>query len=369
MTVSVARKNLFSDRTRLAISVGGVAFAILLMLTLLGVYKGSMDQSAAYVNHVDADLWVAQGGSHDMFHTFSLVPVSLAEELLSIEGAAAVHPLVARTTAIDIKGRQNSINVVGYHPESGVGGPWNIVEGRGDPGPGEIVADRVTMKTNDLELGDSIDIEGMPHRIVGVSRGTSVLTFQYAFVDLEETRSFLGPERVNYLLLKVSGPGMVEETRHRILEQYPDLAVFTREEFATNNASLIRDGFLPILAVLVAIAFVVGVAIVGLVVYSATLERYREYGIIKAVGAGNRQLYTVVFEQSLLICLFGFLAGAALSFAVAAVVSELVAQINIAFSWRHFIAAAGATLAMGLLASAIPVRKVNRIDPMIVFRG
>lgn len=304
-----------------------------------------------------------------MFHTFSLVPVSLTEELLSIEGVAAVHPLVARTTAIEIKGRQNSINVVGYHPSSGVGGPWNIIEGRGDSGPGEIVADRVTMKTNGLALGDSVAIEGMPHRIVGVSRGTSVLTFQYAFVDLKETRGFLGPERVNYLLLRLGDPAAAEEVRGEVLRQHPELAVFTREEFATNNASLIRDSFLPILAVLVAIAFVVGVAIVGLVIYSATLERYREYGIIKAVGAGNRRLYAIVFEQSLLICLFGFLGGAALSFAVAAAVSELVGQINIAFSWKHFAAALGATLAMGLLASAIPVRKVNRIDPMIVFRG
>lgn len=63
MRVSVARRNLFSDPTRLAISVGGVAVAIILIIVLLGIYGGSSEQMSAYINNVDEDLWVAQAGS------------------------------------------------------------------------------------------------------------------------------------------------------------------------------------------------------------------------------------------------------------------------------------------------------------------
>lgn len=369
MKVPVARRNLLSDKTRLAISIAGVAVAILLILTLLAVYKGSVDQAAAYVSHVDADVWVGQAGTHDMFHTFSLVPTSLVGELSSIEGVSEAHPLVSRTTSIPIDGKENSINVIGYHPANGAGGPFEIAEGRGDPQPGEIIADKVTMKTNGLHLGDSIDIEGKPHEIIGVSQGTSVLVSQYAFVDIEETRAFLGPDRANFILLKAAGPGTAEQLKQRIEELYPGLAVFTKSDFAFNNSAVIRNSFLPILAVLVVIAFIIGVAIVGLVVYSATLERKREYGILKAIGATRRQLYMIVFKQAVLSSIAGYLVGLLLAFGVIWLVGQIVAQISMAFSWTHFLAAFVSALAMSFLASYVPARKVNRIDPVVVFKA
>ena len=110
-------------------------------------------------------------------------------------------------------------------------------------------------------------------------------------------------------------------------------------------------------------------AIVGLVVYSATLERYREYGILKAVGAGSRDLYAIVFKQSVISSLIGFLAGSAASFGVAWIVMQAVAKISVSFSWIHFASALLAALSMSVLASYIPIRKINKIDPMIVFKA
>ncbi|MBI5870985.1 MAG: ABC transporter permease [Actinobacteria bacterium] len=369
MRVPVARRNLFSDLTRLGISVGGVAIAILLMLTLLGIYKGTLDQSTSYVNNVGADLWVAQAGAKDMFHTFSIVPLSLADEISLIDGVSEVHPLISRPTLVPIGGRENTMTVVGYHTGTGVGGPWDIAEGRAPPGPGEIVLDRSIMKQNGLKLNDSIDLEGVPHKIVGVSRGTTLIINPYAFIDLEEAGKFLGPGRVSFLMVKLNDPARAQQVSNEIADSHPELAVFSREKFAENNASVIREAFLPILAVLVVIAFAAGVAIVGLVVYSATIERYREYGILKAVGAGSRNLYGIVFKQSVISSLIGFLVGSAASFGVAWIVMQAVAKISVSFSWIHFASALLAALSMSVLASYIPIRKINKIDPMIVFKA
>lgn len=369
MKVSVARRNLFSDRTRLAISVSGVAIAILLMLILLGVYKGTLDQSSAYVRHVEADLWVAQAGTKDMFHTFSIVPAALSDPISNIDGVEEVHLLVTRPTSISIKGKDSSVTIVGYHSETGVGGPWDIVEGRAPPNPGEIIVDRAIMKQNGLKLGDFINVEGIPHGIVGVSRGTSQIINSYAFVDLEELRLFLGPDRVSFLMLKLTDPSQAGRVSDEIVSKYPDLVVFTTDQLAENNTSVLSEGFVPILSVLVVISFLVGVAIVGLVVYSATVERSREYGILKAVGASNRRLYGIVFQQSLLSSLIGYVVGLLFAFGVAALVEQVVARINISFSWKHFVAALVAALTMSLLASYIPIRKINGIDPVIVFKA
>ena len=134
MRVSVARSNLFSDITRLLISVGGVAVAIiLLIIVLLAVYTGSLRQMSAYVDNVDADLWVAQAGSPDMLHSFSVVPANLIGELEKVEDVSAVWPLTSRTTLVDINDKKNSLILVGYQP-GGIGGLWKMAEGSSEPG-------------------------------------------------------------------------------------------------------------------------------------------------------------------------------------------------------------------------------------------
>jgi len=368
LRVPVARRNLFSDPIRLAISISGVAVAILLIIVLLGVYSGSVRQMSAYVDNVDADLWVAQKGSPDMIHSFSVVPEVMVEELRGLDGVEKVYPLTSRTTLVDIDGQKNSLILVGYEP-GGAGGPWSMVEGRSDPVPGEIVCDRVTMKTNGLGLGDSFEIDGKPYRIVGVSEDTTIMVAQYAFVDIDEAREALGPGRINFILLKTAPDADREQVRQQIAAAHPDQTVYTREEFAENNAAVIRVGILPILSVVVAIAFIIGVAIVGLVVYSATLEKYREYGVLKAVGASGATLYRIVLEQALISSLLGYIAGALASFAVARIISRIVVQISVAFSWQQFLSAFGAAIAMSVIASCIPARKINNIDPVIVFKA
>jgi putative ABC transport system permease protein len=368
MKVSIARRNLFSDRTRFAISVGGVAVAILLILTLLGIYRGTVDQSTVFIDNTKADLWVGQAGAHDMFHTFSVLSEDLVDELATVPGVKEIHPLVTRTTSTKIDGRSNNIIVTGYHPDTGIGGPWDIIEGNDTPGSGEVILDKVTMRTNDLDLGDTIAVEGKPHMISGVAQGTNIMIFQYAFVDIEGIRDFLGPGRVSFLMVQLEEPTAAESIKQEISAQYPDLSVFTRDQFALNNAALFRDSFLPIIGVIVVIAFIIGVAIVGLVVYTATLEKYREYGILKAVGASGPKLFKIVFEQSMLSSLIGYIVGVMLAFGVALIISELVVQVNFAFSWAHFVSAFGAELLMSLIAAYIPIRKINSIDPVIVFK-
>ena len=72
--VSIARRNLLQERTRLLISVGGVAFSVMLILILAGLYGGWKVRVTAYIDRVQADLWVAQDGASDMFHSGSFLP-------------------------------------------------------------------------------------------------------------------------------------------------------------------------------------------------------------------------------------------------------------------------------------------------------
>lgn len=74
MKISIARKNLFHEKTRFMISVGGIAFAVMLTLILLGLYRGWNEKTSEYVSMSKADIWVVQNGVKDMSHSISLLP-------------------------------------------------------------------------------------------------------------------------------------------------------------------------------------------------------------------------------------------------------------------------------------------------------
>jgi len=90
----IAFKNLFEEKTRLLASILGVAFSILLALTLPGVYFGAISQSRAYPENSGADLWIVQEGAADLFHTVSLLPSGLENKLENISQIETATPII-----------------------------------------------------------------------------------------------------------------------------------------------------------------------------------------------------------------------------------------------------------------------------------
>src|SRR3989304_3517416 len=83
----VARKNLFSDRTRLAISVGVVTLSVLLIMLLLSLYRGWDEKVGGFVEDSNVDAWVASKGAKDFLAAASLLPID------DPQGAAAIKYL------------------------------------------------------------------------------------------------------------------------------------------------------------------------------------------------------------------------------------------------------------------------------------
>ena len=100
----VARKNLFSEKVRLAISVGGVALSVFLIGILLSLFRGWSDQVGGFVEHVPADLWVASDGTTDFVAAASVLPDSLAPELRKSPDIETVSPLIVRPVEVQKAG-------------------------------------------------------------------------------------------------------------------------------------------------------------------------------------------------------------------------------------------------------------------------
>ena len=372
----VARKNLFSERTRLAISVGGIALSVFLIGILLALFRGWSQQVGGFVENVPADLWVASDGTTDFIAAASILPDGLGRQLQLLPDVDTVSPLVVRPLEVYKQGDDQDdtfdVQLVGYDPHIGLGGPLAIVEGKSPPGPGEIVIDKRTSDRHGVEIGDRLVRGTKSVIVVGKSSGGDFVFTQVGFVTIPTAIDFLKLDPVSvrtFFVLTLEDPSQRDLFARRLAVAAPEVKFVTGEQFATETRDRILGNVLPILIVVLVVAFIVGLAVAGLTIYTATVEKSREYGILKAEGFTNPFLYRVVFEQSMITGALGFFLGAGLTLLAAPFAEDSVPQFVVFVRWQDIAGVAGSTLLMALIAAYIPVRRLASIDPVMVFKG
>lgn len=367
--VSVARRNLFQEKARLLISVGGVAFALLLVLALDGLVAGSMAQITAYINNSGADVYVAQAGVRTMHMSSSALPLATAEEIRRVPGVAAVAPILYAANAVVAGDRRALAYVIGFDPAAKLGGPWRLAAGSAALERGEAILDASAATKLGVVVGDSVEIFGRSFRIRGLSGGTANFVNAIAFLRWDDFAALRAqPDTASYFLVGLENSVAPAEAARRIGAAVPDASVLSRAEFATEEAGVVRDMSAEIMVIMNAIGFLIGLAAVGLTIYTATLAKVREYGVLKALGAHNNWLYRLVVTQAFWSVAIGATVSVVLAVGLAAFIGAIVPDVSLrieAPSVAKVFLAAGVIAVIG---ASLPVRQIARLDPVAVFR-
>ena len=387
----VARKNLFSEKTRLLISVGGVALAVFLISILLSLYRGWDEKVGGFIEDSSVDVWIGTEGTSSFLAAASIVPTEGPEA----EKAAALldgNEAVARWDSVIVRplegivldgpsdpedtgepaGERVDLQVVGYNPESGMGGPIKIEEGADSPGPGEVIIDEALRKRYGVDIGDYIAAGGVDWEVVGISSGGDFVAVQTVFVDIAAAQEAMGiPGLATFYVLELIDASYIdhEEFTSDLEELQPGIRALTKAEFAQLTRDQILGEILPILLMVLMLAFIVGLAVAGLTIYTATVEKAREYGILKAVGFKNSYLYRTVMEQSVVTGFLGFVIGVGLTLILGPFASDAVPQFVLYTKPLDIAFVAIVTVIMAAIAAFIPVRRLATIDPVQVFKA
>lgn len=365
--MSLARRNLLQDKTRLALSISGVALAVMLILVLKGFLTGMNRQITSYLDHSPGSIVVAQEDVVNLLGATSLLPDGITQKVDSIRGVDEAIPILSQFVILDLHGKKQPAYMVGYQPGQG-GGPWELIAGREPRSRTEIVFDRVLAERHGLILGDQVEVMGKDFTIVGLSMGTTswMTSFFFARKDAVENL-LLAPGANSFLLLKTSERADLDFILGQI-NKLSNVNALTKRQVAANDLKLFAKVFSAPLRLMVGIAFLVGTMIVGLIIYTATVERQREYGVLKAIGAKNRVLYRVVLTQALVASLTGASLGVLLANGVAQWIMSARPQFLIVFDPIDSGQALLAGLGMALIASIFPTRVVANLAPAEVFR-
>jgi putative ABC transport system permease protein len=241
-------------------------------------------------------------------------------------------------------------------------------EGREPHSKWEMVIDIVLAERHGLAIGDQVEVMGKDFTIVGLSRGTTSWMTSYFFVRKQDAEKImLSPGATSFLLLTTANDANQEYIIER-LKRISGINILTKKEMAANDLKLFAKVFSAPLRLMVAISFLVGTMIVGLVIYTATVERQREYGVIKAIGGKNRFLYRVVLTQAFFASIAGSAAGILMASGAAQWIMNVRPQFLIVFDPLDAAQALVAGLIMALVAAIFPTRVVAQLAPAEVFR-
>ena len=366
--VPIARRNLFAEKGRFVISVAGVAFAVLLILIVLALYRG-FSRTGQTFKVLPGDLWVVQQGTTDPFHSLSLLDSERIASVRGVPGIAAAVPVLSRQMEFTAGGDTPSARFMALDVPESV--PLSEeIRANYVPPPGRIVIDRTLSRKTGLDAGDTVVIGGEQLVVERVRPAGGESMQQFVFMQFSDAeRAFGVHDVVNYVMVIASPDADPSQVAAAISGRDPHVSVFTASGFAKSIRKEIDESFLPVIAILLGIGFVVGAAVVGLTIYTATIERSREFGVMKAVGGSPGFLYRIVLSQSAMLTGAGFIVGLGAAVGVARLAAQLVPEFVTDFQPGDILVVLIAAAFMAILASFIPVRRINGIDPAMVFRA
>jgi len=373
--IPVAFRNLRGDRLRFGINVIGVSFAILLICFQLSVFKGTSNQITTYIDHVGADIWVLQKGVDD-FIAASILPRPAVQELSKLKGVDRAVGILAVYTLLKINQVKSRVYVVGYDTQSGAGGPWKLgrtlshIRNSRDLKEDEILLDQNLARRHHLEPGDRLTLFGQTFTVAGFTLETMSIGSQYAFLSREAFGRLLpGGEFAFTHILIWKTRGLPDEELIRRIEAALPVTGLARAHLADHMREFLGTFMLPLLMVGVVMGFLVGSITIGITLYTSLLERFKEYGTLKALGATDRYLYGLLLRQALISLGIGTVIGLALSLLANQVINQRVPGMTAKLDGVLLIEILAAGLTMVLLSTALPVWRLRRLDPLEAFRA
>jgi putative ABC transport system permease protein len=372
---TLALKNLIHDRTRLVITLTGITFSVVLILIQVGMFLGMTANSSTVIEHSDGDLWIMARNSQnfDMVNPF---PETLVTAARSVEGVEWAENLIQQFAFMRLEnGGTEQIEIIGFDLNGRVGKPWNVQEGSIDElrGSDAIFVDQTAMdRLGKMSIGDHRELVRTKVRVAGITSGImSFTTSPYIFTSYETAQRIV-PEQLagktTYIVAKVANGYSIEKVKEQLQRRFRNYDVHSSAEWAHKTRYYwtwqtgIGAGFFGNALM----GFIVGLVIVSQTIYSATMDHIREYGTLKAIGAKNKHVYSVILKQAGISAIAGFLLATVLQ-RIILVIKPLTVQIDsppVLYAGTFLL-----TLFMCGLAALVSVRRVASIDPVEVFKG
>ena len=383
----IALKMLVGNRGKFLAMLFGVALTALIITQQSSIFIGLMSRTVGFIfDTPQPDLWVMDPKVQFVDDIKPLQDTSLFQ-VRGVPGVEWAVPLYKGSLRARLpNGTFQTCNVIGLDDATLVAGPPTMIEGnladlrRAD---GVIVDEAAATgklakagPTPDspkvpLKVGDILELNDNRAVVVGIARATRTFQSQpIVYTTYSRAMRFAPRERklLSFVLAEVKKGEDVHEVAARIWKQ-TGLVAYTAQEFrGITIRYFMKNTGIPInFGMAVGLGFLVGVAIVGQTFFSFIIDNMRYLGILKAMGASNKLLFSMILLQTSIVGVI----GCALGMGIASLTSIVSKNSELAFymPWQVPVVTALATALITLLTSLFSLRRVLTLEPAIVFKG
>lgn len=360
----------------------GIITAIVISVFLIGQQLGLLFYLMGLMGNLvgnapvqDNELWIIERQSNNM-NAVNNIDHRLVQQIGSMEAVAYSYPVVlvpAQATFLD--GKTAGVTLVGADAPSFVMGPTpdKVMEGdiNAFMAPGVLSAEIYAAKSwnTDIVLGKAIEINGKRAKIGVITRNAQTFGASVMYTSMENAR-FLGNVPVTdvSIIVAVLHPDADKrQLRQDINTLYPQLQAWdvSALQQSTVNEILSTSNMGMSFGTLVLFAMVSGFFIIGLTLYSSALDRIKDYGTLKAIGATRGYVNKLIVAQAFLYALIGYVIAMLLLIGFKFGVRNAGLVIDISLSFALFLLFV--TLLISVGGSLFAVRKIARLEPASVF--
>jgi putative ABC transport system permease protein len=314
--------NLVHRPVRSVISIVAIALEVTLILLIVGLCYGIMNDNKNRTSGIGFDVIVQPPGS-SFLAGISGAPVSVkvADVLRRMPHVKVVSPVV---WTIATGGGVEVIDGIDLKSFEALGGPFTYIKGGPFQGPDDVLVDDFIARQRHVKVGDTMEISNHPFRICGIvenGRGAR------KFVPIGTMQDLIGAkDKASVFYLKLDDPANVGAVIDAVKKQ-PGMEQYTvrsMQEYLSMMTPSNLPGFRPFIGVVIGVSLIIGFLVIFQAMYTAVMERTREIGILKSIGASKAYIINVILRETILLAVAGIVVGIAVS---------LVARIGIEHRW------------------------------------
>jgi putative ABC transport system permease protein len=354
--------NLVHRPFRTIISVVAVSVEVTLILLIVGLSIGMLTDTKNRQVGIGADIMVQPPGS-SLLMGVSGAPVSIkvADKLRQLDHVVAVAPVV---TQLSTAGNLEVIDGIDLQSFEAMGGPFHYLSGGPFEGPNEMLIDDYVASSKKLKVGDSVEMLNHSFRISGiVEHGKGARKF----VPIATLQDIIGANgKASIFYVKLDNPNNAEAVVKEIksipgMEQY---GVHSLKEYLSLMSSSSIPGLSTFINVVIGISMIIGFIVIFQAMYAAVMERTREIGILKSLGAGKLYIINVILRETLLISIGGIILGIAISYTARSVLHQKFQTLPILITPEWLLRATIIAIVGSMLGAFYPALKAAQKDPI-----
>ena len=287
------------------------------------------------------------------------MPIAIADKLRQLEYVHAVAPVLVQFNSV------NGLDIVyGIDPETfrAVSGGFVFHAGHDLQNPNDILIDDVYSRSKKVKVDQTLHILEHDFHVAGIvehGKGARLFVLMPTLQEMAGAR-----DKASIVYVKCDRPDHTPAVADEIRELLPKYEVRPLKDFLTLMTSSNLPGLAAFINVMIGIAVAIGFLVIFLSMYTTIIERTREIGVLKSLGASKGYIVQIVLSETALLCLAGVVGGVALSYVMRAIFIRLFPSLTILIT-PGWIARAGLIAILGgLLGASYPAWMASRKDPV-----